>query len=194
MIDPNGRRARVPLSPFPFRMGRAPDNNLVLRDSRISRNHAQIAQHRRPASFSKISAAGTASGSTASAWKNRGRSKGSERIEFGVPDGYQIHFTRGRRRAAAAPEQARCRAKPGRTGSANLEKLRAVLEVARSLQSSFSTDDVLNTVLDAALAVTGAERGFLLLFDEAARIAGAQRAREGRRRSPAGRTAGSRAG
>ncbi len=55
----------------------------------------------------------------------------------------------------------------GRSGSSNLEKLRAVLEVARSLQSSFSTDDVLNTVLDAALSVTGAERGFLLLFNDA---------------------------
>ena len=42
VVDPNGRRARVPLFPFPFRIGRAPDNNLVLRDSRISRNHAQV--------------------------------------------------------------------------------------------------------------------------------------------------------
>ena len=42
VIDPNGRRIRVPLFPFPFKMGRAPDNNLVLRDSRVSRNHAQI--------------------------------------------------------------------------------------------------------------------------------------------------------
>ena len=42
VIDPNGRRIRVPLFPFPFKMGRAPDNHLVLRDSRVSRNHAQI--------------------------------------------------------------------------------------------------------------------------------------------------------
>src|SRR5665213_4106107 len=41
VIDPNGRRTRLPLVP-PFRMGRAPDNHLVLRDSRVSRNHAQI--------------------------------------------------------------------------------------------------------------------------------------------------------
>jgi len=91
--------------------------------------------------------------------------EGAERIEFGVPDGYQIHFTR------TAEEIQKLLNRPaagdtGRTGTANLEKLRAVLEVARSLQSSFSTDDVLNTVLDAALAVTRAERGFLLLFNE----------------------------
>jgi serine phosphatase RsbU (regulator of sigma subunit) len=51
-----------------------------------------------------------------------------------------------------------------RTGAAgNLAKLRAVLEVARTLQSSFSTEEVLNSVVDAALTVTGSERGFLLL-------------------------------
>ncbi len=44
VIDPNGRRLRVPLFPFPFKMGRAPENNLVLRDTRVSRNHAQISR------------------------------------------------------------------------------------------------------------------------------------------------------
>jgi len=164
VVDPNGRRVRVPLFPFPFRMGRAPDNNLVLRDTRVSRNHAQIARNDGRFLLEDL-------GSRHGVWVNGERVaksrllEGSERIEFGVPDGYQIHFTR------TGAEIQKLLARPvspdtGRTGSANLEKLRAVLEVARSLQSSFSTDDVLNTVLDAALAVTGAERGFLLLFNE----------------------------
>jgi len=46
---------------------------------------------------------------------------------------------------------------------ANLAKLRAILDLARTLQSSFSIDDVLASVVDTALAITGAERGFLLL-------------------------------
>ena len=45
----------------------------------------------------------------------------------------------------------------------NLAKLRAILDLARTLQSSFSIDDVLATVVDTALTITGAERGFLLL-------------------------------
>lgn len=166
VTDPNGRRMRVPLSPFPFRMGRAPDNNLILRDSRISRNHAQIAHAGGGYVLEDL-------GSRHGVWVNGRRVEksmrleGSERIEFGVPDGYQIVFTRG------GEELQRLLNKPvpgettGRAGTSNLEKLRAVLEVGRSLQSSFSTDDVLNTVVDAALAVTGAERGFLLLFDDA---------------------------
>lgn len=166
VIDPNGRRIRVPLFPFPFKMGRAPDNHLVLRDSRVSRNHAQIVHADGHCVLEDL-------GSRHGVWVNGKRLakaktlEGSDRIEFGVPDGYQIHFTRG------GEELQRLLNKPvpavttGRVGNTNLEKLRAVLEVGRSLQSSFSTDDVLNTVLDAALAVTGAERGFLMLFDDA---------------------------
>jgi serine phosphatase RsbU (regulator of sigma subunit) len=164
VVDPNGRRARVPLFPFPFRIGRAPDNNLVLRDSRISRNHAQVSNDDGNCVLEDL-------GSRHGVWVNGERVDksrilhGSERIEFGVPDGYQVIFSR------SGDEIQSLLAKPvagetGKAGAANLEKLRAVLEVARSLQSSFSADDVLNTVVDAAIAVTGCERGFLLLFDE----------------------------
>jgi serine phosphatase RsbU (regulator of sigma subunit) len=165
VVDPNDRSARVPLHPFPFRIGRAPDNHLVLRDSRISRNHAQINHNDGNCVLEDLA-------SRHGVWVNGERIEktralhGSDRIEFGVPDGYQLHFTR------TGDEIQKLLAKPissgetGRVGTANLEKLRAVLEVARSLQSSFSVDDVLNSVVDATLAVTGAERGFLLLFDE----------------------------
>ncbi len=179
VIDPNGRRARVPLYPFPFRMGRGPDNNLILRDSRVSRNHAQIAQVNGRFVLEDLA-------SRHGVWVNGQRVEksrvleGLEQIQFGVPDGYEIHFTRGGdelqrlMNKPAVADTSRPAAGPGTAGAGttgaattNLEKLRAVLEVGRSLQSSFSTDDVLNTVVDATLAITGAERGFLLLFDEA---------------------------
>jgi serine phosphatase RsbU (regulator of sigma subunit) len=164
VVDPNGRKTRVPLHPFPFRIGRSPDNHLVLRDSRISRNHAQIRNEDGQCVLQDLD-------SRHGVWVNGERVqksrtlRPSDKIEFGVPDGYQLQFTR------SGDEIQKLLAKPitpdtGRVGTANLEKLRAVLEVARSLQSSFSADDVLNSVVDATLAVTGAERGFLLLFDE----------------------------
>ena len=37
------------------------------------------------------------------------------------------------------------------------------MEVARALQNSLSTNEVLITVVDAALSVTGCDRGFLML-------------------------------
>lgn len=163
VVDPNGRRARVPLATLPFRMGRAPDCQLVLRDSRVSRNHAQIVRADGRYVLEDL-------GSLHGVWVNGERIaktlalEGSARIEFGVPDGYEIHFMPSGEdllRIVAGPSGTPA----GPNGGANLEKLRAVLEVARSLQSSFSVNDVLNTVLDAALAVTGAERGFLLLLN-----------------------------
>src|SRR5262249_50260324 len=39
----------------------------------------------------------------------------------------------------------------------------SLMEVARALQNSLSTQEVLTTVVDAALSVTRCERGFLLL-------------------------------
>ena len=48
----------------------------------------------------------------------------------------------------------------------NLTKLRSLVEVARALQNSLSTQEVLTAVVDAALAVTGCERGFLMLRKE----------------------------
>jgi serine phosphatase RsbU (regulator of sigma subunit) len=165
VADPNGRRVKVPIYPFPFRMGRAPDNNLVLRDTRISRNHAQICLENGRYVLEDLA-------SRHGVWVNGARIQksrwleGAERIEFGVPDGYQLHFTLAGQEATPAPVPSKPLTESSRSGTTNLEKLRAVLEVARSLQSSFSADEVLNTVLDAALAVTGAERGFLLLLDE----------------------------
>ena len=167
--DANHRRTNVDLRTFPFLIGRGPENHLILRDSRVSRNHARIVHLEGGCVLEDL-------GSRHGVWVNGARIgrqaslHGGEKIEFGVADGYQVHFVRTAaelRKLIEAPTVGV--ADGGDTGTviqgtANLEKLRAVLEVARSLQDSFSVDDVLHTVVDAALAVTGAERGFLLLF------------------------------
>ena len=89
VVDPNGRRARVGLSALPFRMGRGPDNNLILRDSRVSRNHAQFVRHDGEYAIEDL-------GSRHGVWVNGARVegkhalKGAERIEFGVPEGLSL--------------------------------------------------------------------------------------------------------
>src|SRR6266849_5990732 len=163
VVDPNGHRTRIELQPVPFKIGRQADSHLILRDSRASRNHAQIVCVNGEYAVEDL-------GSRHGVYVNgerveRQRLRNSDRIEFGVPDSYQLVFALDGAELKRLMEQV-----PGeqvaRTGvGANLAKLRAVLEVARTLQSSFSTDDVLNSVVDAALTVTGAERGFLLLRD-----------------------------
>jgi phosphoserine phosphatase RsbU/P len=42
VIDPNGHRTRVRIDPIPFRIGRQPESDLIIRDTRASRTHARI--------------------------------------------------------------------------------------------------------------------------------------------------------
>ncbi len=90
----------------------------------------------------------------------------SDRIEFGVPDSYQLIFALDGAELKSLMEQMGAAENPASAPhgvGGNLAKLRAILDLARTLQSSFSVDDVLAQVVDTALAITGAERGFLML-------------------------------
>ena len=158
VTNPSGNRSRVAIDVFPFLIGRQGDNHLVLRDNRISRSHARIAAENGEYYVEDLD-------SRHGVYLNgqrtkRGKLHEGDRIDFGFPDSYRLVFTLeedelnrflGKISAAAA------------TGASNLSKLRSLVEVARALQSSLSTSDVLVAVVDAALSVTGAERGFLLL-------------------------------
>lgn len=163
VIDPNGHRTRVELKPLPFKIGRQADNHLIVRDSRASRMHAQIILEN---GQYILEDAGSRHGVFVNGKRvERHPLHNSDRIEFGVPDSYQLVFAMDGAELNRLMEQFPSQNKAGRTPGVggNLGKLRAVLEVARTLQTSFSIQDVLNSVVDAALAVTGAERGFLLL-------------------------------
>ncbi len=165
VVDPNGHRSRVEIKPVPFRIGRQADNDLILRDSRASRSHAQIVMEN---GQYIIEDAGSRHGVHVNGVKvQRQFLRNSDRIEFGVPDSYQLLFALDGAELLRLMEQVPGQEQITRTGAGgNLAKLRAVLEVARTLQTSFSTQDVLNSVVDAALTITGAERGFLLLRRE----------------------------
>ncbi len=163
VVDPNGHRTRVPLEPLPFRIGRQPDNDLVLRDSRVSRAHARIISE---GGKFWIEDAGSRHGTFVNGKRiERQALENSDRIEFGAQDSYQVIVAAQGSELKRAMEQ--MTASEGAAGArgvgSNLAKLRAILELARTLQSSFSINEVLISVVDAALAITGAERGFLLL-------------------------------
>ena len=171
VVDPNGQRTRVELAPVPFNIGRQAGNHYVVRDSRASRLHARIVAD-------GLQYAIEDTGSRHGVFVNGARVtkqplKSSDRIDFGISDSYHFYFAveedaeRMLRPAQTMDDSASQLSSARNTAGAgqNLPKLRAVLEVARTLQRSFSLDEVLNSVVDAALAVTGAERGFLLLSD-----------------------------
>src|SRR5580693_6202331 len=158
VINPSGNRSRVPLDPLPFTIGRQGDNNLVLRDNRASRAHARIVSENGDYFVEDLN-------SRHGVFVNGQRVKrqkltDADRIDFGFQDSYRLVFTLEDDEIRRFMEQMSTQAAAGAT---NLSKLRSLVEVARALQSSLSTHDVLAAVVDAALSVTGAERGFLLL-------------------------------
>ena len=162
VIDPNGHRTRVALDPVPFLIGRAPESNLIIRDSRASRTHARILVEN--GDYVLVDC-GSRHGTFVNGTRiERHALRNNDRVEFGAHDSYQLVFALNGLELKRLMEQASTAEKsqtPGLGG--NLAKLRAILDLARTLQSSFSVDDVLISVVDTALAITGAERGFLML-------------------------------
>jgi phosphoserine phosphatase RsbU/P len=157
VINPSGNRSRIPVAPLPFQIGRQAGNHLVLRDNRISRSHARIVSENGEYFVEDLD-------SRQGVYVNGQRIQrqkliGSERIDFGLPDCYRLVFS-------VEPDEIHRflgNFAPQGSPASNLSKLRSLVEVARALQSSLSSEDVLAAVVEAALAVTGAERGFLLL-------------------------------
>src|SRR5215472_12831743 len=164
VIDPNGHRSRLAIEHLPFRIGRHADNDLILRDSRASRTHARILAED---GAYWIEDCGSRHGTFLNGTRiTRRELRHSDKIEFGVPDSYQLIFAPDGAEMKRLMEQVAAPEKSSSVGhgvGTNLAKLRAILDLARTLQSSFSVDDVLASVVDTALAITGGERGFLLL-------------------------------
>jgi phosphoserine phosphatase RsbU/P len=159
--DPSGHSRTVPLREFPFRIGRQADNHYVIRDSRASRNHAQIIEAGGRLVLEDLD-------STHGTWVNSQRIKrhelqSGESISFGVEDSYELTFTTAD--AELSKLLGKMQSAEEEQAPEGLTKLRSVLEVARALQHSLSTAAVLDAVIDAALTVTKTQRGFLLLQD-----------------------------
>lgn len=161
VVNPSGNRSRVPIEPVPFLIGRNAENHLVLRDNRISRSHARILLESGNYVVENVK-------SRHGVWVNGERVDrhvlaNADRIEFGFPDSYKLTFSFEEHELNKILDQITPPSVTGGAPTSNMGKLRALVEVARALQSSLSTEDVLTSVVDAALMVTGTERGFLML-------------------------------
>ena len=162
VVNPSGNQSRMLLDPLPFSIGRHPDNHLVLRDNRASRHHARLVQSG-PDFF--VEDLDSRHGIFVNGERvSRRLLAGGDRIEFGVENSYHLLFSIEEAEIHRILDQFSMPSTSSTTpGAENLAKLRALVEVARALQSSLSANDVLAAVVDAALTVTGAERGFLML-------------------------------
>jgi serine phosphatase RsbU (regulator of sigma subunit)/pSer/pThr/pTyr-binding forkhead associated (FHA) protein len=162
--NPSGQRTRAAIDTLPFLIGRQSDNDLALRDNRVSRGHARIVGENGSYVIEDLN-------SRHGTWVNGERIarhplRNSDRIEFGVRDSYQLTFVYEHDEIHRILDHITSTSGSRGLGANNLAKLRSLVEVARALQNSLSTQEVLTAVVDAALAVTGCERGCLLLRKE----------------------------
>ena len=162
VVNPSGNRTRVAVDKFPFVIGRQSDSGLVLRDNRVSRQHAQIVCE---GTSYVIEDLGSRHGVLVNGEPaTRQVLKSSDRIDFGFEDSYKITFMYDDDEVGRLLQQIQT-GQSNLPNGGNLAKLRAVVEVARTLRNSLAVEEVLAAVLDAALTITGTEYGFIFLRD-----------------------------
>src|ERR1700722_7358544 len=122
ILNPSGQRSRVPLEPLPFVLGRHSDNDLVLRDNRVSRTHARIFVEQGHYVVEDLN-------SRHGTWVNgtqisRHVLRNSDRIDFGVRESYQITFELEPGEIHRILDHFSTTARAGAEGSSHLGKLR----------------------------------------------------------------------
>ena len=152
----------VPLERLPITIGRKPEKDIVLKDARVSRDHAKFSCEE---GVYFIEDEGSRHGTFVNGQRINGRLE--------VHPGDQIQFgpsvTAALQTASASNQQVLELLSqihvPTNNKSSELEKLTLFLEAARALTTSNVVADVLSVLLDTCLALTGAERGFVFLRD-----------------------------
>lgn len=167
VADAAGEKTFYEVNRSPFRIGRLPGCEITLQDNRVSRKHAQILVED---GTYFLEDCGSRHGVFVNGDKvNRHELMHGDRIEFGIEDSYQLVVGEKQKPSSLIQKFAEMPdVKDGPTG--DLGRLSAVLGVARALQSSLALEDVLTAAVDAALAVTDCERGFLMLTSKAGEL------------------------
>ena len=155
VIDALGRRV-VEIAPLPFTIGRRETNALRLAGSEVSRDHAEITAE---SGAFVITDRGSRYGTFVNGEQvNRHSLVHGDRVRLGRTGGAEMVFQLA---GAVTTEMKTDRATT--TAIGDLRQIAALLEGLRALGSGRVLDDVLALVLDSAIEVSGAERGFIML-------------------------------
>jgi serine phosphatase RsbU (regulator of sigma subunit) len=152
VTDSLGRRT-VSIDAGPFAIGRGSDNQLQLPDTRVSRRHAELVQE---GEAWKIRDCGSRFGTFVNDNK-------VEEVELKPGDRIRLGQTELRLETSDTST--------GSSAAFDFRQVNALLAGLRALGSTQVLDEVLAIVLDSALELTGAERGFILMADEGGSLA-----------------------
>src|SRR5271166_3489929 len=162
VVEGSDRRTLV-LDHYPFTIGRLTDRDLVMADPRVSREHAHFV---RESDGTYIVDQNSRHGTFVNGERViRRKLARNDRVEFGVTGATYALFSPDRSPSSAAQQflSQFSTWKPASGAGSDLEMLNVFLEAARKLNTSGVLDDVLHTLLEAALRLTHAERGFVFL-------------------------------
>jgi serine phosphatase RsbU (regulator of sigma subunit) len=149
----------VDIASFPFTIGRQPNSDLVLLHTRISRQHAVLQYDDRGYLLQDL-------GSRHGTFVNGVRRetvylRSGDSIEFGI-SGATLVFLLPQDLRASTTHNLFTQFSADSTGS-ELEKLALFLRAAQSFNNAEVLQDILTTMLNYTLRLTGAERGFVFL-------------------------------
>jgi serine phosphatase RsbU (regulator of sigma subunit) len=157
-----GEQRTLYLDHTPFSIGRKMDKDLVIADPRVSRDHALlISQNGRFFVEDQNSKHGTFVNGERVGRKELER---NDRLEFGARDTiYAIFHPQHVTSNTARDFLSQISGMHISSEVTDLEKLTMFLEAARKLNTTGVLDEILLTLLDVTLKLTGAERGYVFL-------------------------------
>lgn len=152
--------SRLPLARFPFAIGRAAECDLVLSETCVSRRHAEIA---REGARCVLADNGSRYGTFVNGERVvRHVLLPGESLQFGSTKGARLRFESGSAAEASSTDML-AQLQRLDAGKSDLEKLRWFLEAARELNTAGKVERVLASLLQATLALTEVERGYVFL-------------------------------
>lgn len=153
--DPAGQPKVVEVAETPFRIGRSHSNHLVLRGTEVSRAHAEIVWDGRQFQLRDCqSRAGTFLNNDRI---EQGTLSAGDRIRVGPS--FELRFRTGR----AVREDDTSASSSSSTAISDLRQTATLLAGLRALGDAKVLDHVLELVLDSAIDISEAERGFIML-------------------------------
>ncbi len=152
----------ITLDHTPFTIGRKTDRDLIIADPRVSRDHASILSEGGDYVLVDM---GSKHGTFVNGEKaERHKLNTNDRVEFGARGGPCIVFNPTAAGTSSAREfLSQISGIEVRGGASDLEKLTFFLEAARKLNTTGVVDEILVTLVDSTLRLTGAERGCVFL-------------------------------
>ena len=163
--------AQIAVDRFPFTIGRQPDCDLVLPYPSVSRHHAQIDVQNSELSLID---SGSRTGTFVNGLRiERHALRDNDLIRLGSSKYAEFRFRSDGSKPDSAPELSTLlsRMSSPNQEEISLGRLNWFVEAARRLNERGGIEEILGALIDTALSLTGAERGFVFLRGASGKLA-----------------------